>query len=108
VAYGVFTKLNTSIGETPALVIGIIIACIGILIALVRVSEMTFLPTVLSFLRLTLNEKSRIWSVGADSYSDLEIGYLVLTSEKSKAESNKSLETRIGEDARVNEEILKL
>lgn len=54
---------------------------------------MTFLPIVLNFFRLTLNARSRVWSQGTDGFSDTEIGYIAMTSEREKAESNKSLES---------------
>ena len=81
---------------------------IGITIALLKVSEMTFLPTILSIIRLSLNAKSRIWSHGTDSYSDLEIGYVILPNQTKLTESNKSLESRISDDTQVSEKILKL
>lgn len=107
-AYGVFQKLATVIGATLAMIIGIIIWLIGIVIAMIKIAEMTFLPVVLSTVRLSLNSKSRIWSVGTDSYSDLEVGYVTLAAQKAQAESNISLETRMNEDDQVNEKILKL
>ncbi len=75
---------------------------------MIKIAEMTFLPVVLSTVRLSLNSKSRIWSVGTDSYSDLEVGYVTLAAQKAQAESNISLETRMNEDDQVNEKILKL
>lgn len=61
------------------------VVAIGIIVALMKVSEMTFLPTVLNTLRLSLNAKARIWSVGTDSYSDLEIGYVTMPTQKAEA-----------------------
>lgn len=95
-------------GQTGALVIAVPIAITGVVIALVKVSEMTFLPVVLSIMRLSLNSKSRMWSVGTDSYSDLEVGYVTLPTQKAQAESNKSLEARMSENEEATEKILKL
>lgn len=78
------------------------------MIALWKVAEMTFLPTVLSFFRLSLNAKSRTWSQGTDGYSDLDIGYSISQTEKAPAEANKSLSAVMGEDNAINENILKL
>ncbi|MDD2694160.1 MAG: PrgI family protein [Candidatus Gracilibacteria bacterium] len=108
VAYGVFQKLVPNMGQTGALIIAVPIAIAGIIIALVKVSEMTFLPVVLSIMRLSLNSKSRMWSVGTDSYGDLEVGYVTLPTQKADAESNKSLETRMSENEEATEKILKL
>ena len=57
---------------------------------MVRVSEMTFLPATLNFLRLSLNAKSRIWSQGTDSYSDMDVGYLSPINAQKETKSNKS------------------
>ena len=107
-AYGIFQKLSLSVGATFALFIAVPTALIGIIIALVKIAEMTFLPVVLSSIRLSLNAKTRIWSVGTDSYSDLEVGYVTLPLQKAPSESNKSLESRMNEDDQVNAKILKL
>lgn len=72
-AYGIFQKLSLSVGATFALFIAIPTVLIGIVIALVKIAEMTFLPIVLSSIRLSLNAKSRIWSIATDSYSDLDV-----------------------------------
>lgn len=46
--------------------------------------------------------------MGTDGYSDLEIGYVSMTTEKVAASANKSLETAMSEDVNINEKILKL
>lgn len=76
VAYAIFKSLEPQIG-TAAMVLAIIVAVIGVGIALVRVSEMTFLPLVLNYFRLSLNGQERIWSMGAWSYHEFEIGYVI-------------------------------
>ncbi len=108
IAYGIFQKLSATAWETVGLFVAIPIVITGITIALLKVSEMTFLPTILSIIRLSLNAKSRMWSHGTDSYSDLEIGYVILPNQAKLSESNKSLESRISDDHQVSEKILKL
>ena len=61
IAYALFQFLETRIGGI-ALVPAIIVAGMGIGIALVRIAEMTFLPLTLNFLRMSLNGKARPWS----------------------------------------------
>jgi hypothetical protein len=61
IAYALFQFLESRIGGI-ALVPAIIVAGIGIGIALVRIAEMTFLPLTLNFLRMSLNGKARPWS----------------------------------------------
>jgi PrgI family protein len=108
VAYGVFQKLSVSAWETVALIVALPIVALGIIIALVKVSEMTFLPTILSMIRLSLNAKSRSWSVGTDSYSDLEVWYVILPTQVKENKENQSLESRMNADEQVSEKILKL
>ncbi len=108
IAYGIFQKLSATAWETVGLFVAIPIVITGITIALLKVSEMTFLPTIISIIRLSLNAKSRMWSHGTDSYSDLEIGYVILPNQAKLSESNKSLESRISDDHQVSEKILKL
>lgn len=108
VAYGVFQKLSVSAWETVALIVALPIVALGIIIALVKVSEMTFLPTILSMIRLSLNAKSRSWSVGTDSYSDLEVWYVILPTQVKENKENQSLESRMSADEQVSEKILKL
>lgn len=71
-----------------------------------KVAEMTFLPTALNFFRLSLNGKDRIWSQGTDSFSEVEIGYLTHTMQKTAVEANQSIESKLSTEATEN--ILKL
>lgn len=66
-----------------------------------RISEMTFLPAILSFFRLTLNARSRLWSIGTDSYSELDVGYVSLPT-KAPAEQNKTLESIMDDEVTLN------
>ena len=83
-------------------------ALIGIIIALVKVAEMTFLPFVLNFFRLRLNARERKWSMGCDGYSDMEVGYVSMTTEKIHAAANQSLATTLAEDSQIQDKIGKL
>lgn len=59
---------------------------------------MTFLPATLNYFRLILNSKERRWSQGTDSYSELEIGYVMPTDQQKAIQSNKSFEQKMGDD----------
>lgn len=89
-AYGLYQYLQARIGSDIALIFALPVAVIGIIIALVRVSEMTFLPTILNMLRLSLNAKSRPWSQWVDGYSAIEIGYIEPEIKNTVVEANKS------------------
>ena len=75
---------------------------IGIIIAMVKLAEMTFLPTVLNYFRLQLNSKTRIWSLGTDSFTEMEIGYVVMPSEKTVGHNNLSIESKTTEELTQN------
>lgn len=108
IAYTVFKSLEPQLGPRWAIAFGVPFAIIGIVIALVKVAEMTFLPFVLNFFRMRLNSKERRWSMWCDGYSDMEVGYVSMTTEKAKADANKSLETTLSEDATIQDKIGKL
>jgi len=107
-AYTIFRTLAPKLGSEAALIFAVPFALIGIIIALVRVAEMTFLPFVLNFFRLKLNSKERKWSMWCDGYSDMEVGYVSMTTTKANADANKSLETTLSEDLTIQDKIGKL
>jgi hypothetical protein len=92
IGYGIFKYAEPRVGSTLGLWFGGPFVVIGFLIAILKVSEMTFLPATLNFLRLSLNAKSRIWSQGTDSYSEMDVGYIMPTNAQKEIKSNKSYE----------------
>jgi len=92
IGYGVFKYAETRIGPTIGLWLGGPFVIIGIVVSLMRISEMTFLPVTLNFLRLSLNAKSRTWSQWADSYSEMDIGYITPMNSQKETKSNKTYE----------------
>lgn len=92
IGYGIFKYAETRIGPTIGLWLGAPFVVIGIIVALMRISEMTFLPVTLNFLRLSLNAKSRTWSQWADSYSEMDIGYITPINSQKETKSNKTYE----------------
>lgn len=55
IGYSIFKKLEPVVGTEAALIPAILVASLGIVIALFKNSEMTFLPFILNFIRLQLN-----------------------------------------------------
>ena len=92
IGYGIFKYAEPRIGVTIGLWLGGPFVLIWVIVALVRISEMTFLPATLNFFRLSLNAKSRMWSQWADSYSEMDIGYITPTIAVKEAKANKSYE----------------
>ena len=99
----IFSRLLSVNGLGPkwALIFAVPPVIIGIIIALVRIAEMTFLPVILNYFRLQLNNKERIWSMGTDSYSDIEIGYVIQPNEKVDGKNNASLESKMNDEVTV-------
>ncbi|EKE26677.1 MAG: hypothetical protein ACD_4C00199G0006 [uncultured bacterium (gcode 4)] len=74
--YSLFWSLSKSVGETVAFFPAAIIILLAIVIALFKVSEMTFLSFILNMIRLNINSQSRVWDKWVDSFSNIEIGYI--------------------------------
>ncbi|GAB0175293.1 MAG: hypothetical protein HHAS10_11720 [Candidatus Altimarinota bacterium] len=100
--YTVFNVLSQQVGSKVATVFAVIPVILFIIVALVKISEMTFLPAVLNFCRLHLNAKLRGWSLGTDSYSDLEIGYITPGAQTKEIKKNTSLESKMNEELSSN------
>lgn len=74
--YSVFKTLEPQITGWPAAMVAVPIILTGVIIALLKVSEMTFLPAALNFIRLQLTSRERVWEKGVDSYMPIEIWYV--------------------------------
>lgn len=104
--YTVFKNMEPKVGGMIAAIMAVPLVLIGISVALTKIYEMTFLPAVLNYIRLSLNAKSRTWSVGTDSFSDLEVGYVILPSVEKELKQNVSMESKMTEE--ISEKINKL
>jgi hypothetical protein len=102
IGYAIFNMLEPEVGPQVATAFAVVPIAIGIIIALIRIAEMTFLPVVLNLTRLHLNAKIREWSLGTDSYSDLEVGYIVPAHATKEAKSSASLESKMSDEVTVN------
>lgn len=74
--YSIFKSLEPNVGASIALFPAIIVVGLGIIIALFRHSEMTFIPFILNLIRLNLNSGNRMWSKWVDSYNSLEVWFI--------------------------------
>lgn len=102
IGYGLFKYAEPRLGSNIWLIIGSPFVLIGVVIALMKISEMTFLHVALNFFRLTLNSKLRIWSQWTDSFSDMEIGYITPSNSQKEVISNKSYEQIAGDEFETN------
>lgn len=107
-AYAIFRSVEAQFSPEVAFFIVSPILILGFGIAIFRISEMTFLPTVLNYLRLSLNSRLRMWSQGTDGFSDLDIGYSFANAKKADEKQNKSLDTVMQEQTEASDRILKL
>lgn len=80
--YLMFDSLSQSIWTKLAWIPTIIIVALGIAIAIFKYSEMTFTKFVLSFIRFKVNLAERKWMKTVDSFSALDIGYIVVNNKK--------------------------
>lgn len=108
IAYALFKYAEPRIGSEAGLIIAIPFVLIGLIIALARISEMTFLPLILNFFRLSLNSRVRLWSQGTDGFSAGDIGFVNTDIKSQQSTDIKSLETILGERDEANDKILKL
>jgi hypothetical protein len=102
IGYGVFKYAEARIGPVIGLWLGGPFIVVGIIVALVRISEMTFLPATLNFLRLSLNAKSRMWSQWADSYSEMDVGYISPSNVQKETKANKTYEQVTSDEFETN------
>lgn len=67
---------------------------------------MTFIPFILSALRMNINPKERNWSAGIDSYQPLDIGYVV--NETQKVEEKIDFKSKMDKIEEMNEKLKKI
>lgn len=105
-AYGIFTGLEPNTGGEIALIPSGIVAIIGVAIAIFKFNEMTFVPFVLSLIRLNIFPRNRSWDHGNDSFWALDIGFL------SSIEQQKTDDVDLNEKAKtlsdLNEKLKKI
>lgn len=106
VAYSVFQSLAPAFWNEVALIPTIIIATIWVSIAIFKFSEMTFVVFVLAFLRYKLNIDVRTWRKGVDSYSPLDIWYIV--SEDKKLENKVDFDDKLSKMKELDEKLEKI
>lgn len=102
IAYSIFKSLQAGIGPQAASIPAIIVIIIALFVALFRNSEMTFLPFILNMIRLNLNTGVRVWSKGTESFSNLDIGYVVSYNQARTKNETKGSFHEIGETLNDN------
>lgn len=82
IGYGIFKSLEPRVGVEIAAIPSIFVCIVGVVIAIFKQYEMTFIPYVLSALRYNINPKERSWSEGVDSFQAIDVGYVTNESQK--------------------------
>lgn len=86
IAYTIYNSLAPSLWNEIALIPSIFIAIITAVIALFKISEMTFVPFILNKIRQLINSEPKIWSQGIDSFQPIDIWYVTKQSNKKQKE----------------------
>lgn len=90
IAYVIFQNLSPQTGGEVALLPSGAIAAITVAIAIFKYNEMTFIPFILSLIRLHIFPSERSWDASVDSFHPFDVGFL--TSEKEKNTENMNQE----------------
>lgn len=106
IAYQTFKSLEPNMWSEIALVPSILIASIAFLIAVFKSHEMTFIPFVLSFLRLNINARERKWDNWVDSFWVLKIWYVV--QEEKKREEKVDFQTKLDKINSLEDKLSKI
>lgn len=75
-AYMIFQSLAPKLWAEIALLFALPIAAIFIAVAVFKIHEMTFIPFILSLVRLNIFPKERLWQSGTDSFQPIDIWWL--------------------------------
>jgi hypothetical protein len=76
IAYTIFQSLAPNTGWEIALIPSWFIAGITVAIAVFKYNEMTFIPFILSAIRLSIFPKMRKWENGTDSFQPIDVWFL--------------------------------
>jgi len=106
VAYVIFTSLEPNTGWEIALIPSGIIALIGVAIAIFKYNEMTFVPFVLSLIRINIFPRQRKWDNGVDSFQAIDVGFLSNIEEKTQ--ENIDMSRKIDTIDELNEKLKKI
>lgn len=75
-AYWIFQTLAPQAGWEIALLPSWFVAAITVAIAIFKLNEMTFIPFVMSIIRLNIFPRERNWQNTIDSFQPIDVGFL--------------------------------
>jgi len=106
IGYAIFKSLEAKTGPEIAAIPSIFVCIVGVVIAIFKQYEMTFVPFVLSALRMNINPKERNWSEGIDSFQPLDVGYVVNGTQK--VEEKIDFKSKMDKIEEINEKLKKI
>lgn len=105
-AYGIFQTLAPNTGGEIALLPSGIVAAITVAVAIFKYNEMTFIPFVLSLIRVNIFPRERSWQNTVDSFQPMDIGFL--SSEQVKKSENIDMQWKIDTMSELQEKLKKI
>lgn len=105
-AYGIFQTLAPNAGTEIALIPSWFIAILTVMIAIFKYNEMTFIPFVLSLIRLNIFPKIRSWDNTVDSFQAIDIWFL--SQEWVKKTDNIDMKEKIDTMSELQEKLKKI
>ncbi len=82
IAYGIFQTLAPQTGWEIALIPSWLVFGLTLAVAVFKYNEMTFIPFILSLIRLNIFPKERWWENTIDSFQPIDVWYLSAIEEK--------------------------
>ena len=106
IAYSLFKSLAPRVWWEIAAIPSIVILIFFIIVAIIKLHEMTFVPLILSILRFNVNAKNRKWDKWVDSFQSIDIWYV--TWSNSKKEEKIDFTEKIDKMKELDEKISKI
>ncbi len=106
IAYAYFKWMEPNVWTEIAAIPAIIIIVLAIIVAVFKNHEMTFIPFILSLIRLHVNSKSRYWMNTVDSFQPIDVGYV--KSNDIKIEEKIDFKSKMDKINEINEKLKKI
>ena len=106
IAYSVFNSLVQKSWPEVAAIPGVLIFIIFVFVAIFKQYEMTFVPFILSLVRLNVNARERKWDRWIDSHQALDVWYV--TSYEIKKDKSIDYNSKIDKIKELEEKLQKI
>lgn len=106
IGYAYFKWMEPNVWTEVAAIPAIIIIVIAIVIAVFKNHEMTFIPFVLSLIRININSRSRFWMNTVDSFQPIDVGYV--ENSDIKVEEKIDFKSKMDKINEINDKLKKL